>query len=75
MSVLTNVGGYPYLVPMQQGTSKAAQITRTIVRIVFATALIVGLSLFLGYAPIWSGLVIILCMVALVAIFHKQLDT
>lgn len=50
-------------------------LIRDAVRIVFALAFIIGLSLFLGYAPIWAGLVIILCMVGLVAIFRNQLDS
>lgn len=53
----------------------ARRLVRDAVRIVFALAFIIGLALFLGYAPVWAGLVILLCLIGLVAIFLKQLET
>lgn len=53
----------------------ARRLVRDGVRVIFGMTVIIGLALFLGYAPIWAGLVIILCLIALVAVFNKQLNT
>lgn len=48
---------------------------RWTVRIAFALAFIIGLALFLGYAPIWSGVVLFFLIAAGVAVWCHRLET
>ena len=50
-------------------------VVRWGVRFLFASGFIVALALFLGYAPAWSGLVILALGGALVAIYIHRLET